>query len=385
MEFLGTLGPLFANLVTPESVERLLNFLEGLGEFMPVAGQILDLFGRLDILNIFVGILNMVGELITPLMPHLLELADVIGTSLVGATETWAPLLAQVGETLGPLIEAVVILASAALPVLIDIISSAIGYIENIAEALVGADSDTDEYRQAVEVMGEVVKFIFELIGNVIKVQMDFIGGALRFVSELLRGDFSGAFDTAYETVSKVLGDMGIDIDEVVNFFEDFGRNVDQVMQDIGSAIGAFGDSVADVFSGVIGWISDAVDWFWSLFGAANSASSAAANANGGGGGGRGALRQATGGLHTSMRHVIVGEAGPEAIVPLRRNLAQVDPAVRWLSAIAQGKYASGGLINGGGGGGMVVSPGAITVYEAGDSRRTANDVLTRLSEFAYG
>lgn len=39
----------------------------------------------------------------------------------------------------------------------------------------------------------------------------------------------------------------------------------------------------------------------------------------------------------TGPRVVLAGEAGPEAIVPLRRPLNQVDPSVRALSAIAQG------------------------------------------------
>lgn len=49
----------------------------------------------------------------------------------------------------------------------------------------------------------------------------------------------------------------------------------------------------------------------------------------------------------TSM---LVGEAGPEAIVPLNRSLSRVDPAVRALSAIAQGKtrMAAGGVVSSG-------------------------------------
>jgi len=37
----------------------------------------------------------------------------------------------------------------------------------------------------------------------------------------------------------------------------------------------------------------------------------------------------------------IIAEAGPEAVVPLNRPLSQVDPSVRWLSALAQGLSAS--------------------------------------------
>lgn len=50
------------------------------------------------------------------------------------------------------------------------------------------------------------------------------------------------------------------------------------------------------------------------------------------------------GGNVNSSRLIRAGEAGfPEAVVPLNRPLAQVDPSVRMLSAIAQGKIAVGG------------------------------------------
>jgi hypothetical protein len=58
---------------------------------------------------------------------------------------------------------------------------------------------------------------------------------------------------------------------------------------------------------------------------------------------------RAAGGILSSPSLVWAGEAGAEAIVPLNRPLAQVDPAVRALSAFAQGMNVPGG----GGGGGV--------------------------------
>jgi hypothetical protein len=56
------------------------------------------------------------------------------------------------------------------------------------------------------------------------------------------------------------------------------------------------------------------------------------------GGQGDGYAPTAVGGTFTNAQRRIIGEAGPEAVVPLARNLNLVDPSVRWLSAIAQGK-----------------------------------------------
>lgn len=82
----------------------------------------------------------------------------------------------------------------------------------------------------------------------------------------------------------------------------------------------------------------------------------------------------------------LVGEAGPEAIVPLDRPLHLVDPAVRALSAFAQGKgmnrYASGGIV--GGGRTINVHPGAIVVQSPhADPALVAEAVVDRLVAFA--
>ena len=67
-----------------------------------------------------------------------------------------------------------------------------------------------------------------------------------------------------------------------------------------------------------------------------------------------------------------VGETGAEAIVPLTRPLHQVDPSVRWLSAIAQGKST--------GGGGTTIQSGAIQVVTPyANPELVANRVLDDL------
>lgn len=87
----------------------------------------------------------------------------------------------------------------------------------------------------------------------------------------------------------------------------------------------------------------------------------------------------AAGSIVNGAQVVGVGEAGPEAIVPLNRPLSQVDPSVRWLSAIAQGKNPVQGMGTGAGGG-TTIAEGAITVVSNfADSRLVAEDVLSGL------
>jgi hypothetical protein len=100
-------------------------------------------------------------------------------------------------------------------------------------------------------------------------------------------------------------------------------------------------------------------------------------------------LLEASGDIFHRRTDVTVGEAGPEAIVPLRRPLALVDPAVRALSAFAQGLPIPGRRRDAptkpAGGGGITFAPGSIVVQGALDPRRTALDVANRIAQKVGG
>lgn len=94
--------------------------------------------------------------------------------------------------------------------------------------------------------------------------------------------------------------------------------------------------------------------------------------------------KAASGALVTSPSLYQVGEAGPEMIVPLRRPLSMVDPSVRAMSAIAQGKATApqGAGANSDAPQKVVtIEEGAITILGATDPRRVAIDVVDRIVE----
>lgn len=88
--------------------------------------------------------------------------------------------------------------------------------------------------------------------------------------------------------------------------------------------------------------------------------------------------RTASGGIFTSAAARVIGEAGPEAVVPLDRDLSQVDPAVRWLSALAQGKSMAGLNAVGVGGGKTINNEWNIT-QTTQDPVAAANELLNRM------
>lgn len=97
--------------------------------------------------------------------------------------------------------------------------------------------------------------------------------------------------------------------------------------------------------------------------------------------GGGAPIAQAMGGINWRPTYSLTGEDGPEAIVPLRRSLSRVDPSVRELSAIAQGKsrFAAGGVV--GAGRQVTVAQGAIQIFGDQAPETTATTVVNRIAE----
>jgi hypothetical protein len=94
----------------------------------------------------------------------------------------------------------------------------------------------------------------------------------------------------------------------------------------------------------------------------------------------------AAGGVFGWPTRALIGEAGPEAVVPLNRPLHLVDPAVRELSAIAQGmtRFAAGGVA-GTAGPQKVVDVGGITVISPqADPRAVATETVNALTAVGY-
>lgn len=140
------------------------------------------------------------------------------------------------------------------------------------------------------------------------------------------------------------------------------------------NAVAGAANRIAGIVGGIISSVQRALSGIGNL--------SRQAGSLGGGGGGGNTQGFASGGVLNGPRRILAGEDGPEAIVPLRRHLSRVDPSVRWLSALAQGRtpaMASGGIA-GGGGRNVTVEAGAIVVEEASSALATGVEVLDRLA-----
>jgi hypothetical protein len=85
----------------------------------------------------------------------------------------------------------------------------------------------------------------------------------------------------------------------------------------------------------------------------------------------------ATGAFANFAQTRLIGESGREAVVPLERPLGQVDPAVRMLSAFAQGKFGElGGTTNSR----TIDASGWTIVSNSKDPRRVADEAVDELA-----
>jgi hypothetical protein len=88
--------------------------------------------------------------------------------------------------------------------------------------------------------------------------------------------------------------------------------------------------------------------------------------------------RSAAGRIANSPIVSLIGEEGPEAVVPLNRPLSQVDPSVRWLSAIAQGLTPVGNTPRSVSS--KTTSVGEVNVYTTAPPEAVAKEVLNTLA-----
>lgn len=384
-DLLGDLGKVLADLVTPEAVASLVTFLDSLGGVLPILGEILGLVGDLQILNLLALALQAIGAVLTPIMPVLSEFATTLGVILTDALVRLMPQFAELGVQLVPLLQILAELAIAVLPGVITAIEGMLQYLALFVSALAGGREESGTFAEDLQVMGDIVRVVFEVIGNIVSAVLQAYGGTLKWVSQLMRGDFGGALKTMEEVARGVFKALGLNFDDFADWLDDMWREANKILREIGNFFEDFGDTIADVFGGIGNWISDAIGWFNSLFGAANNAASAASNARGySTPAGGGPQRFASGGTVWGRTRAIMGESGPEAIVPLRRNLSQVDPSVRWLSALAQGKYpafAGGGVSNGAPQRSVLVQPGAVVVQGVLNPDAAAVGVVNRIAE----
>lgn len=378
-ELIGATSEMLNNLVTPEAYDRTNRMIENLASAMPGIGAFVEMLGRLDIFGVIAAAVDTFFNSMKPVFDMLAPLADVIGSSLITALDLLTVAFTTMGLAFMPF--------QIAFELVNMLIQQAITYLS--------------PYIDSLKAMGDALKSagdtIFEKMAPAFQEFLDKLFALLPTADEFT----AWVNDTAIPAIEKFadwLGDKGAKaiekfgdwilneaipaIEKLVDWFiNDFIPAADGALKAVDRArkgFEDFGNGVKAVVNFITNPIKALIDLFNDLTGAARAASRISSSVNSGTIPTR---KFASGGVLNSAQRIIAGEAGPEAIVPLRRNLNSVDPSVRWLSAVAQGKtppaMASGGVV--GGGRTNVVEAGAIVVQESRDGLSTSVEILNRL------
>lgn len=370
LDFVTEFGQVIAGAVTPEAVENLVGFFDSLTAFLPFVEQLIEFVNQLNIFGLLAEGLAIFGEALGPLMEMLIPLGD-----LLNGVIAWGL------ENMGILINAATI-----------ILAPLIASIQTWAQVL----SDLyEEYQPVIQAIGDVVQIITDAFLGAMSDATDAGGDVAQSLIDFLPPAEDMVAIIRDQVVPWVQNHLVPAIDDAVGNLEDFWHSIDQdvipaleglwkflsqkvvpflvdnVPKAIATATAAI-KLIGDTFNTITSPISYAiglVEDFLSLIGQAQSKASQGGGSMNNPTAGFGF---ASGGVVSGAQYRLTGEAGPEAIVPLNRNLSQVDPSVRALSAIAQGMAYSGG------GSGVTVAPGAIVVQEAGNGELTALAVLDR-------
>lgn len=365
LPLVGAVGTALGVLVTPELVNQLVTLLGGLTLFVPILGQVLGLVSQLNILGIISALLTAIGDALTPVMPQLQELATVLGEALIVAIQGLSPLMGAIVQVVASLIPVVVAL----LPVVADLIAELGGELAKVLIDLAPVILDVaNELIPLIPMIADalipIIQSLAVNLGPIIALMGTILPPILALVVTLIRPMVSIFTLLAESVLPKVNSIMQFTTDSI----KALKPVVDAVTDVIRGIVGPFetfinklrdGSSWADAMGAAIesaaNFIKTAVSRIKTALGSIKWPTPPSWVTNG--------ISKlpgfATGGLVTGPTRALIGEAGPEMVVPLARPLSQVDPAVRDVAAFAQGKMpamASGGI------GGGNIEAGAITV-----------------------
>lgn len=377
----ATLGDALGDLVTEETISGVETFIGALTDFIPILGGLVGAVANFNVFGILALALEAIGIVLTPLVPILQDFASIISEQLMTGIQDLTAPLTDLGNALGPILELIGTLVVAILPPLIDIIVIAVQYLADFLTAFDDTGKGAEDFSGEIEATGAIVSAIFNAIADIIGTTMIFTMGMLKLVGALLKGDFSGAFQIAYDTVSRILGLFGVDIDDVVREFTNFFLDVQRIWKDISKAIDNAVKDIGKTLGNLVKPISDLIGWFGSLFGAANKAKGASSSASSGAGPARQSVAPES--MSRSPRPIFTSSGASLTALNQTFNRAamSLNGSAPRAAAPASGEGVSAGsnskVVN--------VQPGAIVVQGSGDPNRAALGVVNRLAERIAG
>lgn len=380
MPAFGMLGTIFQTLILTalQAITPLLTLLVQVFAALvePIIGALLP------ILPVFAQILNSLAIAIAPLLEAFVVLATTIGSALApffSQLVTLVLMLVQalvplIGAIIPPLTEVILILAeviggvlNAVLPVLIDafmqVFAAVLPIIPTIVELMTAV---LDLIVPLLELLGPVIPPLMEALKFLISASVIPLTAALQFLTPIIKGVADGISTFLMPIIAGIkqaLEGLGTFIRGV--FSGDLRMVGDGLMQFFGGLGNAILGGLKGLVNGAVDIINGLIRGINNLTGTVGIPSIPTIP------------KWATGGIAWTSTIANIGEAGPEMVVPLRRPLHMIDPAVRDVAAYAQGKTTGNSNDNSRS---ITVAEGAIQIVGP-DARKAAIEVVDRIIE----
>ena len=286
-----TMGPLLTGVIEDlapiiaDLAGQIPGLLESFLPMLPVIGELAAIFLELaaDLLPIFVN-------LIMALMPAITELLPILAEFIGDAMEVLVPILVQLIEALVPIIEALLPvfmeLFAALAPVVLELIEAMLPIIEMLLPLFV----------ELIEFLTPILVTVAEIIGDILVFAIELFVGAITGITESL-ATFGEFFGSLWEGIKEFFVDT---INALIGGFEGFVnfviRGVNKIVDALNGLKFKVPDWVPEIGGATLGFSIPKIPEI-SL--------------------GRVAL--AKGGFVNQPTNALIGEAGPEVVMPLDR------------------------------------------------------------------
>jgi hypothetical protein len=324
-------------MVTPAAAKALVGLGEAVGAILPLVGTLFNAFAESGILDAFTtAVVQLAGVFQTSgLIDAIGRLGAILGGALAAALPSIVRLLDGAIQVIIPFADAIGML-------LLPIMELLAPVIDKVAEVLVKLAPKFGELMTGLVLLITPLLEPLAEIFMVIADNLDLLNPIMDLLVGILR-DFAPILVPLVRLLAELLGAIAKGIGlfgalagkviEIASAFADWllkSAPVKAAMDVIAGAIGV----VIDVVKTAVGWISDLTSALSNI-----RMPDVIGNI-------RSTLKDipgignlfAAGGMVFGPTRAIIGEAGPEAVIPLTRPLSQVDPSVRQMAAMLRGQ-----------------------------------------------
>jgi len=286
-----TMGPLLTGVIEDlapiitDLAGQIPGLLESFLPMLPVIGELAGIFLELaaDLLPIFV-------DLIMALMPAITDLLPILAEFIGNAMQVLVPILVQLIDALVPIIEALLPvfmeLFEALAPVVLTLIEAMLPIIELLLPMFV----------ELIEFLTPILVTVAEIIGDILVFAIELFVGAITGITESL-ATFGEFFRTLWDGIKEFFVNT---INALISGFEGFVnfviRGVNKIVDALNGLSFEVPDWVPEIGGATLGFSIPKIPEI-SL----------------------GRIALANGGLVTGPTNALIGEAGPEVVIPLDR------------------------------------------------------------------